>query len=382
MDSYKVLIVLALSSFCMGVTEFVMAGVLLDVQDYFRIDTTLAGYLTTLYALGVVIGAPLVSIPLSRYNRRFQLIVNLLVFALANLVIFLSENFYLTALARFIAGTQHGIFFLIATLTAVQVAKKGKENLALSLMASGLTIALVSGVPLGTFMGNHWGFKSVFLLIFICTFGALVACVCFMPRLESKQTKLKDLKSALKIPALLQSYCVTLCVCGAGIAIYTYVAKLLVEITQISPQNIALILLCYGFFGILGNLLGGKLADRKGAIGALRIVSISQIVIYFSFTFLVYNFYGAILGLCLMGLVGFAGIAPLKMFAMLNAKKYAKVFEDSAISVNEASFNVGIAMASFLGGIVLKYFGVIFTPICAACIVIPALIIVWGKKEI
>ena len=88
MDSYKVLIVLALSSFCMGVTEFVMAGVLLDVQDYFQIDTTLAGYLTTLYALGVVIGAPLVSIPLSRYNRRFQLIVNLLVFALANLVIF------------------------------------------------------------------------------------------------------------------------------------------------------------------------------------------------------------------------------------------------------------------------------------------------------
>ena len=367
----------------MGVTEFVMAGVLLDVERYFSIDSTLAGYLTTLYALGVVIGAPLVSIPLSKYNRHIQLEINLFIFAFANLLIFLSDNFYLTAFARFIAGTQHGIFFLLATIIALKTAKEGKENLALSLMASGLTIALISGVPLGTFIGNIWGFKSVFIFIVIATLIALFACIRVIPEdLKGSQTTLSHLKSSLAIPQLVQSFIVTACLCGAGIAIYTYIAKLLVEVTKINSDKIALILLCYGFFGIIGNLIGGKLADRQGAINSLRIISLAQFIVYLCFTFLAQNVYLSILGLCLMGFVGFSCIAPLKMFSMLNARKYASSLENSALSLNEASFNVGIAVASFLGGIVLKYLGIELTPLCSAIIVLPALFIVWRKKEI
>ena len=367
----------------MGVTEFVMAGVLLDIEKHFSIDSTLAGYLTTLYALGVVVGAPLISIPLSKYNLHFQLGINLLIFAFANLLIFVSDSFYLTAFARFIAGTQHGIFFLLATIIALKTSQSGKENLALSLMASGLTIALISGVPLGTFMGNAYGFKSVFILIFFCTLIALFACVKIIPKdLKGSQTSLIHLKHSLLIPQLLQSFIITACLCGAGIAIYTYIAKILVEVTKVEADKIALILLCYGFFGIIGNLVGGKLADRQGAITSLKIISLAQFIVYFCFTFFIQNVYLSILGLCLMGFVGFSCIAPLKMFSMLNAQKYASSFENSALSLNEASFNVGIAVASFLGGIVLKYLGIELTPLCSAIIVLPALFIIWRKKEI
>lgn len=129
MENYKkAIFALALSAFCMGVTEFVMAGVLIDVQNYFNIDAKSAGYLTTLYALGVVIGAPLISIILSFYKRHIQLLINIAVFAFANLTIFFSTNFYLSAFARFIAGTQHGVFFVIATLTISVITPDHKKK--------------------------------------------------------------------------------------------------------------------------------------------------------------------------------------------------------------------------------------------------------------
>lgn len=143
MKNYKKsLFALALSAFCMGVTEFVMAGVLVDVEAYFSVDAKTAGYLTTLYALGVMLGAPLATIPLSRFHRHTQLLINLGIFAGANCLIFLSSNFYLSAFARFIAGTQHGVFFVIATLAVDKITPQEKRTSALAIMVTGLTVAL------------------------------------------------------------------------------------------------------------------------------------------------------------------------------------------------------------------------------------------------
>ncbi|EOI3010050.1 MFS transporter, partial [Campylobacter jejuni] len=119
--------------------------------------------------IGVVIGAPLITIPLSRFHRHTQLLINLGIFALANFIIFFSQNFYLTAFARFIAGTQHGVFFVIATLAVSAITPDDKKSSALAIMVTGLTVALVTGVPLGTFIGHYFGFKFIFLLIFIIT---------------------------------------------------------------------------------------------------------------------------------------------------------------------------------------------------------------------
>ncbi|WP_334081593.1 MFS transporter, partial [Helicobacter typhlonius] len=305
----KTILVLALSSFCMGVTEFIIAGVLQDVKAYFGVDSNQAGLLTTLYAVGVVVGAPLLSIPLSGFNRKLQLLLNLGVFALANFVIYVSDNFILSVIARFVAGTQHGVFFVIATLTAIQVSSKEKESRNLALMVSGLTIALVSGVPLGTFIGQIFGFKSIFLLICLCTLIAFISAIAFMPsHLQGCKTHINALfKAFLHIP-LLKAYAITICTCGGAFVLYTYVTDLLTQKSHFNEASIVYILLLYGIFAILGNLFGGRLADNKGSRRALQIVLFLQIIFYALVSVSAHSQVFVVINLAIMGFLSFASI--------------------------------------------------------------------------
>ncbi|WP_394908445.1 MFS transporter [uncultured Helicobacter sp.] len=375
--SQKVILILALSSFCMGVTEFVIAGVLLDVQEFFGIDAHKAGYLTTAYALGVVLGAPIVTIPLSAFNRKIQLLLNLGVFGAANFVLYVSDDFMFSVLARFVAGTQHGVFFVIATLTALQVSPKGRESHNLALMVSGLTIALVSGVPLGTFIGEAYGFKAIFLLIFVFTSVAFCSALVFMPNdLKGQQIRFIYVLKALKVPPLLKAYLITICTCGGAFVLYTYLGELLVKTMGFSPQAMGFILLAYGGCAILGNLFGGKLADSHGSILSLKLIISAQILIYALVSVSYHWDWLVIVNLCCMGFVAFASIPALKMNAMNIAKKHTPNFMDSSISVNEAAFNVGIALANQIGGLVVvaPMLGISYNPLFAALFAAPGLI--------
>ncbi|MBZ7963892.1 MFS transporter [Campylobacter sp. 2457A] len=376
MQNYKkALFALALSAFCMGVTEFVMAGVLIDVQHYFKINAKTAGYLTTLYAIGVVIGAPIVSIALSHFYRHIQLLINLGIFALANLTIFFSNNFYLTAFARFIAGTQHGVFFVIATLAISSITPNEKKSSALAIMVTGLTVALVTGVPLGTFIGYHFGFKLIFLLIFIITVFASLGVWHMMPKnLYPNPTSLKNLAPAFSHRNLLKTYTITLCSCGAQFILYTYLQKLLVDISGFKEQNTTYILLLYGICAIFGNLWGGKMVDKKGAIFSLRLILSIQIFVFLNFLWTIYIPILVILNIALMGFFSFSTIPALKMLSIAKAKRHTHKIMDSTISVNEAAFNVGIALASFIGGLVLTNIGIEFNALFASIFVLPALI--------
>ncbi|MCE3037317.1 MFS transporter [Helicobacter sp. faydin-H20] len=377
MRSYQAILVLALSAFCMGVTEFVVAGILPKLAVFFEVAESKAGFLVTIYAIGVVIGAPLLSVPLSCVDRRRQLLINLAIFIVANLMIGLSTNFYLTAFARFVAGCMHGVFFVNATLSVLMVAPKGKENSSLSLMVSGLTIALVSGVPLGTFVGQVFGFQSVFFFIVFLSSCAFVGVFFLMPKnLESKQANFSSLYKALKIPFLLKVYCLTAATCGGAFVLYTYIASFLSTLSGFNEHAIGILLLVYGFGAILGNLFGGKLTDLRGSVMALRIILICQVIFFSLMGISAYSQIFVSINLFIMGFFAFAGISPLKSFAMIAAQKYAQDFKDSAVSVNEASFNVGIALASFFGGLIVEIFGVGYNPFFAALFVLPALWIV------
>ncbi|TKX32794.1 MFS transporter [Campylobacter aviculae] len=386
MQNYKkALFALALSAFCMGVTEFVMAGVLIDVQHYFKIDAKTAGYLTTLYAIGVVIGAPLITIILSHFYRHIQLLINLGIFALANLTIFFSDNFYLTALARFIAGTQHGVFFVIATLAVSTIVPNEKKSTALAIMVTGLTVALVTGVPLGTFVGHYFGFKFIFLLIFIITMFAFLGVWHMMPKnLYPNPTNIKNLIPAFSHQNLLKTYTITLCSCGAQFILYTYLQKLLVDISGFKVQSTAYILLLYGICAICGNLWGGKMVDKKGAIFSLRLILSTQILVFLSFLFTMHIQILIVLNIALMGFFSFSTIPALKMLSIAKAKRYTQKMIDSTISVNEAAFNVGIALASFIGGLVLTNIGIEFNAIFSSLFVLPALIfsLIFAKDKI
>lgn len=376
MQNYKkALFALALSAFCMGVTEFVMVGVLVDVEAYFSVDAKTAGYLTTLYAIGVVIGAPLITIPLSRFHRHTQLLINLGIFALANFIIFFSQNFYLTAFARFIAGTQHGVFFVIATLAVSAITPDDKKSSALAIMVTGLTVALVTGVPLGTFIGHYFGFKFIFLLIFIITSLAFFGVWHMMPKnLHPSPTSLKNLIPAFSHQNLLKTYTITICSCGAQFVLYTYLQKLLVEISGFKVQDTAYILLLYGICAICGNLWGGKIVDKKGAIFSLRLILSIQVLVFLSVFLTMHSKILIIFSVALIGFFAFSTIPALKMLSITKAKRHTYKVIDSTVSVNEAAFNVGIALASFLGGIVLARLGIEFNALFSALFVSPALI--------
>ena len=374
--SSKGIFALALSAFCMGVTEFIVAGILPDLAQHFMVSQPVAGWLVTIYAIGVVIGAPILTIPISRLDRKYQLMLNLFIFLLANLIVAISDNFYLTLCARFVAGCMHGVFFVIATIAAIKIAKAGKQNTALALMVSGLTIALVTGIPLGTFVGQLFGFKAIFWLIVVLTGVAIISVWLIMPNIEGQRTFIRNLFLALCVPKLLRAYVVTACTCGASFVLYTYIAEFLLVLSTFDKQSIASILLLYGGSAVVGNLVGGKITDAKGSIISLRLMLSAQVITYALMSVSAYSQVFVLINLCVMGMVSFASIAPLKSLAILSSHKYAKGFEESAISVNEGSFNVGIACASALGGAIFAHLGIEFNAIFAALFAVPALVIV------
>lgn len=374
--SSKGIFALALSAFCMGVTEFIVAGILPDLAQHFMVSQPVAGWLVTIYAIGVVIGAPILTIPISRLDRKYQLMLNLSIFLLANLIVAISDNFYLTLCARFVAGCMHGVFFVIATIAAIKIAKAGKQNTALALMVSGLTIALVTGIPLGTFVGQLFGFKAIFWLIVVLTGVAIISVWLIMPNIEGQRTFIRNLFLALCVPKLLRAYIVTACTCGASFVLYTYIAEFLLVLSNFDKHSIASILLLYGGSAVVGNLVGGKITDAKGSIISLRLMLSAQVITYALMSVSAYSQVLVLINLCAMGMVSFASIAPLKSLAILSSHKYAKGFEESAISVNEGSFNVGIACASALGGAIFAHLGIEFNAIFAALFAVPALVIV------
>ncbi|STO97220.1 MFS transporter [Helicobacter canis] len=375
-SSSKGIFALALSAFCMGVTEFIVAGILPDIATHFMISQPVAGWLVTIYAIGVVIGAPILTIPISRLDRKYQLMLNLSIFLLANLIVAISDHFYLTLCARFVAGCMHGVFFVIATIAAMKIAKEGKQNTALALMVSGLTIALVTGIPLGTFVGQLFGFQAIFWLIVVLTGVAIASVWLIMPNIQGQRTFIRNLFRALCVPKLLRAYIVTACTCGASFVLYTYIAEFLLVLSRFDKQSIASILLLYGGSAVVGNLLGGKITDIKGSIISLRLMLGAQIITYALMSISAYSQVFVLINLCVMGMVSFASIAPLKSLAVLLSHKYAKGFEDSAISVNEGSFNVGIASASALGGAIFAHLGIEFNALFAALFALPAFAIV------
>lgn len=381
-SSYYSIIPLAFGAFCMGVAELVIAGMLEKVSHFFSITQQEAGYLVAIYAFGVILGAPLLTIPLSRFDRKKQFLLNIGIFGLANAVVYMSSNFHLTAIARFVAGCMHGVFFVIATLIALQVAQKGRETQAIAIVVSGLTISMISGVPLGSFLGNKLGFQSVFLLVFCCAFITFFLSLFFMPKnLKSQKTRFFDLLLSCKSLSMCKAFLITACFCGSIFALYTYIEPFFLSNPYFNQDKLSWILLLYGVFGIGGNFFGGKLTDSKGSHKSLLItlgmLSLSLLLMTWS----IHLPLVAIFNFCCVGFWAFSCVAPLKKFAMEYAVAYTPETIESSISINEASFNIGIATASLIGGVVLTHIGVSFIPLTAFIIAFtPVVLLIFSKK--
>ncbi|WP_104742044.1 MFS transporter [Helicobacter ailurogastricus] len=367
----RIVSLLALSSFCLGVAEFLVSGILPKLGAYYGVSVSEAGNLATLYALGVVIGAPIVSVLISRFNYRNQLIFTLGIFAISNALMFFSHSFLSALIARFIGGLMHGLFFVIATLVCLKAAPKSKTSMAMSLMASGLTVALVTGVPLGILVAKHFGLLAPFLLVAgLASLAALLALF-VLPKFTSKQANFKNLGVAFGFAPVWQGFLVTAFSCGSMFVVYIYL-RVLLEKHGFSPESIADLYLYYGLAAMLGNLFGGKLTDLRGSFAALRFLLGMQILALSAMS-LTYNLPKMVLAFNVMafGFFGFACIAPLKMLSGHLARLFTPNTTNSTIALNESSFNLGITFASLMGGLV-AHWSVDFNGICAALFALSA----------
>lgn len=362
----RIIILLAFSSFCLGVAEFIISGILPSLSQYFKVGVGEAGNLSTLYALGVVIGAPIMSVLISKWNYRLQLVFTLLVFCICNAFIFISPSFIFTLLARFISGLMHGLFFVIATITVIRTSEPSKVSMGLSLMISGLTIALVTGIPLGIFLSENYGLFSPFAFIAIISLCTAIGAFYTMPYLPGKQASLKNLLIAFRFPPVYQGFLITVFVCGSEFVLYVYL-RVFLEKHGFETSVIKQIFIYYGISAILGNLCGGKFTESKGAYYSLIVVIILQII-SFSLMSITHIFppIVVIINLIFMAFFGFASIAPLKMLSTYLASKYTPDTQNDTIALNEASFNLGIAIAAFVGGLVEQYIHIDFNGLFGA----------------
>ncbi|RDU66566.1 MFS transporter [Helicobacter didelphidarum] len=373
----KTIILLAFSSFCMGVAEFIISGIITNISKHYNILVGEAGNLATLYAIGVVIGAPIVSVLISAWNYKLQLAFTLFIFCFSNAIIFFADNFLIMLIARFIGGLMHGLFFVIATIVAIKVAPQNKTSTALSLMVSGLTIALVTGIPLGIFLSEQYSLLFPFAFIAVFSLLVAIATLFIMPDLKGNKGSFKNLIIAFRFPPLYQGFLITAFTCGSQFVLYVYL-RVFLEKHGFHTDTIKNIFLLYGIAAIIGNLFGGKFADSRGSFLALSIILILQIT-FFSLMSVTYMFgeLFVIINILCMAFFGFASIAPLKMLSTYLAHTYTPKTQNDTIALNEGAFNVGIAFASFIGGIVEHNISVNFNGLFSAIFSICAWLILF-----
>ena len=344
------LLTLTLGGLGIGITEFVMMGLLPDIAKDLDISIPQAGHLISAYALGVVIGAPLLVLIAGSYPPKKILMVLMAMFTVFNALSAFAPGYHTMFIARLLAGLPHGAFCGVGSVVASRLADKGKEARAVSLMFAGLTVANILGVPLGTYIGHNFSWRYTFVIIVIVGLVTLLSLKFWMPNLPA--TKNRDLGKELNFFKLPESWLIILMIAigtGGLFSWYSYIAPLLTEVSGFSASSITYILIIAGAGMMVGNFIGGRLADRFSPARATFALLIAMSVTLLIVHFVSGNQVMALIMTFVAGAVAFAAASPIQML-MINTAKGSEML---AASVSQASFNIGNALGAFLGGLPL-----------------------------
>jgi len=377
------LLALTISAFAIGTTEFVIVGLIPTIAADLQVSLPSAGLLVSLYALGVAVGAPVLTALTGTLPRKLLLLGLMLLFTLGNLVAWQAPGYESLVIARILTGLAHGVFFSIGATIATNLVAKDKAASAIAIMFSGLTVALVTGVPLGTFIGQHFGWRATFLAVSALGVIAFIASLLFIPRTlqHNKPASVLQQLQVLKQPRLLLVYAMTAVGYGGTFIAFTFLAPILQQITGLNNSSVALVLLVYGVSVAVGNIWGGKLADKKGPIPALQIIFAGLALVLFVFTFTAANPWLAVATVLIWGAFAFGNVPGLQVYVVQQAAHHTPHAIDVASGLNIAAFNLGIALGAWAGGLIVDSWGLQHTPWIGALIVVGALLLTrWSGK--
>lgn len=368
---------LTISAFAIGTTEFVIVGLLPTVAKDLNISIPSAGLLVSLYAIGVAIGAPVLTALTGKMPRKQLLISIMALFIIGNGLASIAPGFTTLVIARIVTGFAHGVYFSIGATIAASLVSEEKRATAISIMFSGLTLAIVTGVPLGTFIGQHFGWRATFIGVAILGIVGLISSMILVPK-KLKNGEVASLKMQLKVLAnkrLILAFLMTAMGYGGTFVVFTYLSPILQEITGFKESTVTIILLVYGIAIALGNLIGGKAAN-KNPLKALLWMFILQAAALFIFFFTAPSPVLSIITLFFVGTLSFATVPGLQLIVVQIAEKYLPGTEDVASAINIAAFNIGIAIGAYIGGIVVTTsLGLSSTPWIGALFLIIAVLI-------
>lgn len=344
------LLALAIGAFAIGTTEFSPMGLLPNIAISLNISIPTAGMLITGYALGVMIGAPIMTLWFGHFVRRRALITLMAIFTIGNILAAIAPNYFTLLFARIITSLNHGAFFGIGSVVAASVVPKNQQASAVASMFMGLTIANIGGVPFATWLGQAIGWRAAFGVI--SGLGVITMFALYKALPASHVGQKTDVKAELKVltrPAVLLALLTTVLGAGAMFTLYTYIAPSLEYFNHASPSTITFMLVLVGLGFSIGNHLGGKFADIsliKTLIGFLSLI----IVMMLAFPLLAQNPISTAIALVVWGAATFGIVPPVQMYVMSVASEASGL----ASSVNIGAFNLGNALGAAAGGLVLS----------------------------
>lgn len=354
---------LAMSAFAIGMTEFISVGLLPLIKDSFNTTISLAGLTVSLYAVGVTIGAPLLTPLTNKIKRKHLLIGIMLIFIIANTLAAFSTTFSMLLAMRVLSALMHGVFMSIATAIASDLVSPDKRSSAIAMMFTGLTVATITGVPLGTWIGQQFGWEASFITIAIIGFLSLVINIISVPNdlNEYEQASMLEQLTVFKNKSLMMVYLITALGYGGTFVVYTYLTTLLTDTLHYSDDAVVILLVIYGVMVAIGNTLGGKLTNNRPRQVLIGIFLIQAIVLLIVGVTVSHQILGTI-AILIMGLFAFMNVPGLQLIVVLFAERKNKATTNFASSLNIASFNIGITLGSVIGGYVLNHFSITMTP--------------------
>ncbi|UCV05145.1 MFS transporter [Dechloromonas denitrificans] len=368
------LLALTLAAFAIGTTEFVIVGLIPTIAADLGITLPSAGLLVSLYALSVAVSAPLLTALTGKVPRKPLLLGLMALFTVGNLIAWQAPGYGTLITARVLTGLAHGVFFSVGSIIATGLVPREKAASAIATMFSGMTVAFVTSIPLGTFIGQRFGWPATFLAVSAFGLLALLGAWAFVPKsiAHTPPAPLLRQMRVLLQPRLLLVYAMTAVGYGGSLIAFTFLAPILQDIAGFTPEMVGVVLLAYGVSVAIGNVWGGRLADRLGAVAALKTIFLLLAAVLLVLTFTAPHQWLVVLTVLAWGAVAFGNVPALQVYVVQQAEKVAPDAVDVAAGFNIAAFNIGVAGGSWVGSLVVGHLGLGHTSWIAALVTLGA----------